>query len=428
MSYPNQIYTVFSFIGFVLCATPLYWHLQAWNTATCLFMIWTGLGCLLQGINSIVWNKNMINRAPVYCDISTRIQVALNVAIPACSLCINRRLCKIATAKAAMTTNADKRRAVVQDLLIGVGIPILQIIAQYVVSPNRYNIFEDFGPFLAVVDTPLTFILFFAWPVAIGTVSLFYCVTSIWTFYKYQRQFKQMMSHSQGLSRSRCLRLMALSATDILGTVPLGLYIIVTDAKAGVTPWKGWTYTHSNYSKVIQIASFIWRNDPSMVNDLEMFRWSLVACAFIFFAFFGFADEARQHYRRVYMSIASRVGYSTFTDHGSSHATSTVPCVNNGVTFTMVRTTRDKRRSSISTDQTFISFAGDIKPDFKVEQYSPSKIVASSSVESFHEVKMQGQSTLPAGIMPTVPPASVPPHLPDKTESTMRAYSGIYTV
>jgi hypothetical protein len=94
----------------------------------------------------------------------------------------------------------------------------------------------------------------------------------------------------------------------------------------------------------------------------------------------------------------------------------------------MVRTTRDKRRSSISTDQTFISFAGDIKPDFKVEQYSPSKIVASSSVESFHEVKMQGQSTLPAGIMPTVPPASVPPHLPDKTESTMRAYSGIYTV
>jgi len=91
----------------------------------------------------------MINRAPVYCDIckfvdrltlersltlrhhtATRIQVALNVAIPACSLCINRRLCKIATAKAAMTTNADKRRAVVQDLLIGVGIPILQIIAR----------------------------------------------------------------------------------------------------------------------------------------------------------------------------------------------------------------------------------------------------------------------------------------------------------
>ena len=86
---PNELYTAFSFIGFVLCAVPLYWHLEsalrmcsrdleylilvmydtAWNMGTCLYMIWTGLGCLLQCINSIVWNKNTINRAPVYCDI-----------------------------------------------------------------------------------------------------------------------------------------------------------------------------------------------------------------------------------------------------------------------------------------------------------------------------------------------------------------------
>ena len=180
-------------------------------------MIWTGLGCLLQGINSIVWDGNMINRAPIYCDIcksvhplsldrsltlrrrtATRIQAALNVAIPACSLCINRRLYKIATAKAAMTTYSERRRAVIQDLLIGVGLPILQIVTrecahclaihsislsailrvcnpEYIVSSNRYNIYEDFGPSLALVDTPPTFFLFNAWPVAIGTVSLFYC-------------------------------------------------------------------------------------------------------------------------------------------------------------------------------------------------------------------------------------------------------------
>ena len=53
---------------------------------------------------------------------------------------------------------------------------------------------------------------------------------------------------------------------------------------------------------------------------LEVFRWSLVLCAFVFFALFGFADEARQHYRLVYTTLASRIGYSTFTLHGSSHA------------------------------------------------------------------------------------------------------------
>jgi hypothetical protein len=85
---PNELYSAFSFFGFVLCAIPFYWHFKgkratihldwsilsendnvARNTGTCLFMIWTGLGCLLQCINSIVWNNNMINRAPVYCDI-----------------------------------------------------------------------------------------------------------------------------------------------------------------------------------------------------------------------------------------------------------------------------------------------------------------------------------------------------------------------
>jgi hypothetical protein len=94
--------------------------------------------------------------------------------------------------------------------------------------------------------------------------------------------------------------------------------------------------------------------------------------------------------------------------------------------------TRDKRRSSISTDQPsipFISVASgcDNKPNLKVEGYSHSNTVApsESSVESFDVFKMQGQSALLVGIMPTVPPSSVPPHSPDKTESTIRAYSGV---
>jgi pheromone a factor receptor len=56
---------------------------------------------------------------------ATRIQVALNVAIPATSLCINRLLYRIARMK-----NAENRRIVVIDLLIGVGIPVLQMIAR----------------------------------------------------------------------------------------------------------------------------------------------------------------------------------------------------------------------------------------------------------------------------------------------------------
>jgi hypothetical protein len=111
-------------------------------------MFWTGLGCLIQCINSIVWNGNIVDRAPIYCDIGqsltlsssvhslsrsstvTRIQVALNVAIPACSFCINRRLYKIATMKAVMITRSERRRAIISDLLLGLGLPIVQVCAR----------------------------------------------------------------------------------------------------------------------------------------------------------------------------------------------------------------------------------------------------------------------------------------------------------
>jgi pheromone a factor receptor len=128
------------------------------------------------------------------------------------------------------------------------------------------------------------------------------------------------MSSTLGLSPGRYIRLMAISAAEILGTIPLGTFYIVHNSKLGVTPWRGWAHTHKNYSEVIQVPASIWKNNPNSVLALEMYRWSLVLCAFLFFALFGFANEARQNYRRLYTSIASRIGYSTSTLFRPSNA------------------------------------------------------------------------------------------------------------
>jgi len=281
-SLTNQVYTVFSFIGFVMCAIPFYWHLEAWSTGTCLYMAWTGLGCLIQCVNSIVWNKNMIDKAPVYCDIATRIQLGLNVAISACSLCINRRLYKIATTKGVIT-DAEKRRGVIVDLLIGLGIPILQIIAAYMVSGHRYDLYEDFGPFPSIVNMPPSFFLVYAWPLVIGCVSFVYSTLTVYHFYKRGRHARQMIA---GVSHSRYFRLMALASVDMFGSIPLATYVIVRNARLGVIPWKSWADTHYNYSRVTQIPAFVWKNEPAIAQGFEMFRWVLVACAFVFFCIF----------------------------------------------------------------------------------------------------------------------------------------------
>jgi pheromone a factor receptor len=186
---------------------------------------------------------------------------------------------------------------------------------------------------------PPTFFLFYIWPLAIGCVSVVYaggcpplycalyyrgsCATAltIYSFIKREHQFSQIMSSNINLNRSRYFRLIVLSSLEILGTVPLSIYWIVYNVRLGVQPWVSWDDTHSNFSRVPQVASVIWKNNHTFVVGLEGFRWSLVACAFVFFGFFGFADEARQHYRLVYTSLASRIGLTTsITLHGSSHA------------------------------------------------------------------------------------------------------------
>ena len=105
----NTVYTVFSGIGIILSLIPLWWHVKLWkmHVGTCAYMIWAALGCLVHFVDSIMWNGNVINWAPVWCDISTirytfteisshkldlgtHTQIAVSVALPASILCIIR--------------------------------------------------------------------------------------------------------------------------------------------------------------------------------------------------------------------------------------------------------------------------------------------------------------------------------------------------
>jgi pheromone a factor receptor len=129
-----------------------------------------------------------------------------------------------------------------------------------------------------------------------------------------------MSSSTSGFSRSRYLRLIAISSVEVSGTIPLATFYIVYGAKNGLKPWKSWADTHSHYSVIVQVPGSAWENVPEAAVGLEMSRWSLVACAFLFFALFGLAAEAREQYHRLYKSLARCIGYSMSTPHGAPHA------------------------------------------------------------------------------------------------------------
>lgn len=62
-------YSVLALLAAFVVLIPLPWHLQALNSGTCLYMIWTALACLNYGVNTIVWRSTVIDYAPVWCDI-----------------------------------------------------------------------------------------------------------------------------------------------------------------------------------------------------------------------------------------------------------------------------------------------------------------------------------------------------------------------
>ena len=118
------------------------------------------------------------------------------------------------------------------------------------------------------------------------------------------------------LNSSRHFRLMGLASVELLFGIPWSIYatlylnIAVAHgaSESPIHPYISWKSVHARFSYVGQFPAFQWKQYPTVLMSLELNRWSKVLCAFIFFAFFGFADEARKHYRLAYNSVARKVG------------------------------------------------------------------------------------------------------------------------
>ncbi|KZV72325.1 STE3-domain-containing protein [Peniophora sp. CONT] len=311
----NVVFSAVSMITFVLCMIPLYWHAQSWNIGTCMFILWSGLGTLVWGINSIIWHNNVIDWAPVWCDIATKFILGTSIGIPFSSMAINRRLYKISSVRAVMITRSEKRRETAIDFSLCLGVPVLVMILHYIVQGHRYDIYEDAGCEPVTYNTPAAFVLVYMWPLISGLFGAFFCIMTIYNFHKRGRQLREVLSTHSNLNSSRYIRLMLLASMELFANFPLTIYIIWRNAtQYEVFPYISWYNVHVGFSHVNQYPRILWGGDPELVSGIEMQRWLTVACALVFVFFFGFADEARKHYSKAYTSIASRLGLTTVTE------------------------------------------------------------------------------------------------------------------
>jgi pheromone a factor receptor len=197
---------------------------------------------------------------------------------------------------------------------------------EYVVQGHRFDIYEDVGCYPFIYNTLPAFFLSDSWPIIIGLISSVYCGTpllggflsailspaglSLNAFYLRRAQFTRFTASNKSLSTSRYFRLMALAMTEILCTIPLASFMIwLNSAALPVQPWVSWEYVHYDFSRVVQYPSVLWTMNYLVVVAIQLTRWLVVICAFVFFAFFGFAAEARKNYGIAFWWVAKIFGF-----------------------------------------------------------------------------------------------------------------------
>lgn len=124
-------------------------------------------------------------------------------------------------------------------------------------------------------------------------------------------QFSQLLSSNSSMNPSRYIRLMLLALIDMMLSIPLAIYsTYIANKGVGLAPWISWEETHFNFARVALVPAIFWRSDKSFQTSVELTRWLPIFCAFLFFALFGFASEARKQYSTAFWWVAKRFGFN----------------------------------------------------------------------------------------------------------------------
>ncbi|QRV93349.1 STE3-type pheromone receptor [Ceratobasidium sp. AG-Ba] len=247
-------------------------------------------------VNSIIWAGNTDDIAPIWCDISSRLIVGLSVGIPASSLCIQRRLYHIA--KGHTNESPQGFQSLCFDLSLGIGFPAVIMAAYYIIQVRRYAILEDIGCWTAIYPSLVVIPVIQIWPVLLGVVSFIYAAHTIKLLIGSRRQFSAVLSGKNApLTTHRYFRLMALALTEMAFCIPLGLFIIIEGNRHSNLrePWVSWAYAHEYIQLIYPVPAEAIRARNRGILDLT--RWLVPGCAFLFFMFFGFSGESVADYK-----------------------------------------------------------------------------------------------------------------------------------
>jgi hypothetical protein len=155
------------------------------------------------------------------------------------------------------------------------------------------------GPFIVTFNTVLCYPLFYIWDPAICLITAVYSILTIRLFLARRKEFDAVLaSGSSNINKDKYMRLLCLAAVGIVLHLPLSLWIIIVNVTAyPVAPWVSWDDLHSNFGRIGYFNRFILQISPDAAIQLSAAIWAVWLAAVLYFALFGFGEEAMKQYR-----------------------------------------------------------------------------------------------------------------------------------
>ncbi|THG94558.1 hypothetical protein EW026_g6940 [Hermanssonia centrifuga] len=285
-----------AFLAAALVLVPLPWHWRAGNVATLSMIFWLFLVDVIYGVDAVVWANNVEIVVPVWCDITTKVIVGANFALPAACMCVCVHLAQVASVSQVRTSINAKRRRQIIEFIFCYLLPAIWMALHYIVQGHRFDIIEVYGCRATnYVSLPAIFLMWFP-PLLMSVIASIFASIALVSFVRRRLTFaKHLESNDCGLNLSRYMRLISMTFIQMVISVIATTSTMVFSIKNGYRPWTNWADVHWDFSRIDQYPIDLL--PPFYQNFYYAIWWIIPASSFIFFIFFAFGQEAMKEYR-----------------------------------------------------------------------------------------------------------------------------------
>ncbi|KAF6745594.1 pheromone receptor [Ephemerocybe angulata] len=380
-----KLHPEFAPVAFLAAFTlllPLPWHWRARNVATLSIIAWLFVSNMIYAIDAVVWADNVRDVGRVWCDITTKLIIGANFALPAACLCLCLHLEFVSSSRMGNMTLRDKRKRQIFEACLCAGLPLLFMALHTIVQGHRYDIIEGYG------CRPTTYFsipsIFIVWlpPILMACVCLVLSMCSLRNFVLRRLTFAaDLKIKNTGLTTSRYLRLISMAIVQMIWSIVVTSYTLyVTTVGIPLRPWTTWADVHSDFNRVDVFPAII---TPKQLRNVSYGLWWMIpASTILFVAFFSFGQDAMDEYKKCYVWIRTKVFRIPLTEKKSKFAFS---FVKQGSSKPVLPISKPVLQSTTSSDYT-------LPPSYDMSTSTDSNTRASMSSLGKTETTLHGHS------------------------------------